>query len=158
MRLAVVLALLAAAAVAASPAAASEQHPSLAEMEGLIMCPTCKGQTLEESTAPAAERVRTFIRARIRAGDTRSEIEDKLVDQYGAGILASPPAHGFGLLAWVLPLAGLGLGAVVLGVLAWRWSKGRTPREPEPDPAANGRVRVDPELERRLDEELARFD
>jgi len=158
MKRAVVLAVLIAAAVAASPAAASEQHPSLIEMEGLIMCPTCKGQTLEESTAPAADRVRAFIRARIRAGDTRSEIEDKLVAQYGSGILASPPAHGFGLLAWVLPLAGLGLGAVVLGMLAWRWSKGRRPQEPEPDPATNGRVRLDPELEQRLDEELARFD
>jgi cytochrome c-type biogenesis protein CcmH len=158
MRRLVLIAALVLAAVAASPAAASEQHPTLAEMEGLIMCPTCKGQTLEESTAPAADRVRVFIRARIRAGDTRSEIEDKLVAQYGQGILAEPPAHGFGLLAWVLPLAGLALGAVVLGVLAWRWSKGRRLREPESDPAANGRVRLDPELERKLDEELARFD
>jgi len=153
-----VAAVLVAAAVAAAPAAASERHPSLAEMEGLVMCPTCKGQTLEESTAPAADRVRAFIRARIRAGDTRSEIEDKLVEQYGAGILAEPSKHGFGLLAWVLPLAGLGLGAVAVGVLAWRWSRGRRVGEPEPDPATNGRVRIDPELERRLDEELARFD
>jgi cytochrome c-type biogenesis protein CcmH len=158
MRRALVAAVLVAAAVAAAPAAASEQHPSLAELEGLIMCPTCKGQTLEESTAPAADRVRAFIRARIRAGDTRSEIEDKLVQQYGGGILAEPPKSGFGLLAWVLPLAGLGLGAIVVGALAWRWSRGRRPSEPEPDPATNGRVRLDPELERRLDEELARFD
>jgi cytochrome c-type biogenesis protein CcmH len=158
MRRVVVVAALVVAAVAAMPAAASEKHPTLTEMEGLIMCPTCKGQTLEESTAPAADRVRAFIKARIRAGDTRSEIENKLVAQYGQGILAEPPRHGFGLLAWVLPLAGIGLGAVVLGVLAWRWSKGCGPREPEPDPAANGRVRLDPELERKLDEELARFD
>jgi cytochrome c-type biogenesis protein CcmH len=142
--------------VATGPAAASEKHPTLTEMEGLIMCPTCKGQTLEESTAPAADRVRRFIVVRIRAGDTRSEIEDRLVAQYGVGILAAPSKHGFGLLAWVLPLAGLGLGALVVGILAWRWSRAR--EGSETDPAANGRVRVDPELERRIDEELARFD
>jgi cytochrome c-type biogenesis protein CcmH len=145
------------AAVVAAPASASERHPTLEEMQGLIMCPTCKGQTLEESTAPAADRVRRFIAARIAAGDTRSEIQDKLVAEYGESILASPPRHGFGLLAWVLPLAGLALGAVVLGLLAWRWSRGRGAQR-EPAPSSNGAVRLDPEVERRIDEALSRFD
>ena len=43
---------------------------------------------------------------------------------------------------------------------AWRWSRSR---EPEPTlgaapPSANGREPVDRDLERRLDEELARFE
>jgi cytochrome c-type biogenesis protein CcmH len=144
------------AGILAAPALASEQHPSLAELEGRIMCPTCKGQTLDESTAPAADAVRRLIVRRIAAGDTRSEIEDRLVAEYGESILAAPPARGFGLLAWVLPIAGLALGALVLGVLARRWSRGRD--APGPDPAANGAGRLDPEVERRIDEELARFD
>jgi cytochrome c-type biogenesis protein CcmH len=144
------------AAVAAAPAVASEQHPTLTEMEGRVMCPTCKGQTLEESTAPAADRVRRFIALRIAAGDSRSEIEDALVAEYGEAILASPPARGFGLLAWVLPLAGLALGAAVVGLLAWRWSRGRD--GPEPVTTSNGAVGLDPDVERRIDEELARFD
>ena len=57
-------------------------------------------------------------------GLTCSQIQGRLVDEFGDGILASPPASGFGLLAWVLPLAGLALGTVVVGLLAWL--------EPEP--------------------------
>jgi cytochrome c-type biogenesis protein CcmH len=151
-----VLVALAVAAVAAAPALASEQHPTLTELQGRVMCPTCKGQTLEESTAPAADRVRAFIRERIAAGDTRSQIEDELVAEYGEAILASPPRHGFGLLAWVLPLVGLALGAVVVGLLAWRWSRARDPDPPSLGPSGSGKL--DPELERRVDEELARFD
>ena len=46
---------------------------------------------------------------------------------------------------------------IVLALAVRRWAGGRG-EEPAPtDPSANGRP-LDPELERRLDEELARFD
>jgi cytochrome c-type biogenesis protein CcmH len=138
--------------VLAAPAAASERHPTLGELEGEVMCPTCK-TTLDQSTSPIADRIRAFISTRVEAGDTKSEIKRKLVAQFGPAILSSPSKHGFNLLAWVLPLVGLGLGAFVLGALAWRWSRGRGPT-----PAAAGGPAIDPELERRLDEELARYD
>ncbi|HYX87921.1 MAG TPA: cytochrome c-type biogenesis protein CcmH, partial [Gaiellaceae bacterium] len=87
---------------------------------------------------------------------TRSRIIDEEVAIWGTRILAAPRRHGFDLLAWVLPLAGLLGGAAVIGMLAWRWS--RTPEEPaQPPYALNGRP-LEPDLERRLDEELARFD
>jgi cytochrome c-type biogenesis protein CcmH len=156
MRYAVLIGVLV-ATVIAGPATASEQHPTLEEMQGRIMCPTCKGQTLDESTAPAADRVRAFIAARIAAGDSRSEIEDKLVAEYGEAILASPPRHGFGLLAWVLTIAGLAVGAIVVGLLARRWSRSRD-APGEPLPGSHGAVQLDPEAERRVDEALARFD
>ena len=154
------LAALALVLAAASPAAASEARPTLADLEDEVMCPTCEGQTLDQSNAPAALRVKALIRERIRAGDTKSEIRARLVDEFGERILAAPPRRGFNLLAWVLPLVGLGAGAVVLGLAAWRWSRGReSDATPRPSgPSANGRAPVDRELERRLDEELARYD
>ena len=138
--------------VLAAPAAASERHPTLGELEGEVMCPTCK-TTLDQSTAPIADRIRRFISTRIAAGDTKSEIKRKLVLQFGPAVLAEPSKHGFNLLAWVLPFAGLGLGAVVLGALAWRWSRGRGGVA-----VAGAGPPLDPGLERRVDEELARFD
>ena len=66
------------------------------------MCPTCH-TTLDQSSSAVADRMRTFIRARIAAGDTKSEIKSKLVDDFGEQVLASPPKRGFNLLAWVLP-------------------------------------------------------
>jgi cytochrome c-type biogenesis protein CcmH len=144
--------------LALAPAArASEQHPTLNELENEVMCPVC-GTTLAQSDSPAAERIKRFIRAEIAAGDTKSTIEDQLVKNYGESILASPPRHGFNLLAWVLPLAGLTAAAALLGLAAWRWSRNPTESLPATPQSWNGRGRVDPELERRLDEELARFD
>jgi cytochrome c-type biogenesis protein CcmH len=136
----------------AAPALASDAHPTLADLEGEVMCPICK-TTLDQSNSAAAQRIKAFIVRRIRAGDSKSEIERRLVDDFGPAILAQPPKHGFDLLAWVLPIAGVLGGALVLGAAAWRWSRRR-----DPEPALAGVGRLDPELERRLDEELRRFD
>jgi cytochrome c-type biogenesis protein CcmH len=140
----------------AAPAAASEEHPTLAELERELVCPTCK-TTLEMSNAPVAERMRAFIRQRIAAGDTKSEIKDKLVAQFGESVLAAPPARGFNLLAWLVPIAGGLIAAVAVAVLALRWSRSRAAPAGGPS-AADSRRPLDPESERRVDEELARFD
>jgi cytochrome c-type biogenesis protein CcmH len=143
----------------AAPAVASEQHPTQAELEREIVCPVCRPETLAQSSAPIAERMRAFIRQRIAAGDTKSEIKAKLVANFGEGVLAAPPKQGFNLLAWVLPLAGGAAAMILLAVAVRRWSRVRPePAPAQADPAANGRARLEPELERRLDEELARFE
>ncbi len=147
------LAFLALALLLAAPAAASERHPTLGELEGEVMCPVCK-TTLDQSSSPAARQIERLIAGWIAQGKTKSQIEKLLVANYGPAILAEPSRHGFNLLVWVLPLAGLGLGAVALGVLAWRWSR----RAGEPAAAVAGRPPLDPELDRRVEEELARFD
>jgi len=145
MRRAALLAL-AVALVAAAPAAATEARPTLAEISHEVMCPTCH-TLLELSDAPVAQRMRVFIRGRIAAGDTKSEIERRLVAQFGPAVLASPPHHGLGLVAWVAPLAVLVLGALAAARPGVRRRLAGPPSAP-----------VDRTLERRLEEELARFD
>ena len=152
--------LVAVAALAfAAPALASEQHPTLTDLENHLMCPLCVGETLAQSDSPPAQRMKAHIQQRIRQGWTRSEILREQEHIWGTWILAAPPRRGFNLLAWVLPLAGILGATAVMGVLAWHWSRRR--EEPErhvAGPASlNGRP-LDPELDRRLDEELARFD
>jgi cytochrome c-type biogenesis protein CcmH len=152
------LAIVFACALLAAPAAfASEQHPTLNEMENEVMCPVC-GTTLAQSDSPAAKQIERDIQARIRDGWTKSQIEDSLVKSYGESILASPPKHGFNLLAWVLPIAGLLGAAAILGVAAWRWSRARGEPEAPLVQSTNGHGPIDPELERRVDEELARLE
>jgi cytochrome c-type biogenesis protein CcmH len=144
------LVLVCAAALLVAPVArASEQHPTQAELEGEVMCPVC-GTTLDQSDSPAAQQIKRVIARRIAAGDTRSEIKARLVANYGDAILAAPPHHGFGLLAWWLPIAGIVAAAALVGFGAWRWSRAR---EPAPAPAP-----LDPALERRLDDELRRYE
>jgi cytochrome c-type biogenesis protein CcmH len=145
-----VAALAVAALELAGSAAASETKPTSAELESELVCPVCE-TTLDTSDAPIARRMKAFIRARIAAGDTKSEIKAKLVDQFGSTVLAVPPRKGFDWIAWILPLVGLAAGAGIVGAVAWRWSRVRRedlePAEP-----------LDPALERRLDDELARFE
>ena len=122
---------------------------SQADLEGEIMCPVCN-TTLDQSDSPIARRMKADIASRIAAGQSKQQIKDELVAQFGTKVLAAPPAKGFNLLAWLLPFAALFGGALVLGFLAWRWSRNREPSSPAP--------RLSPALERRVDEELARFD
>ena len=140
------------ALVLAGTAAASESKPTSAELESELVCPVCE-TTLDTSNAPVARRMKAFIRERIAAGDTKSEIKAQLVDQFGTAVLAVPPRRGFDLVAWLLPLAGLGVAVVAVGALAWRWSHARGD-----DPPATGHEPLDPALERRLDDELERFE
>jgi cytochrome c-type biogenesis protein CcmH/NrfF len=146
MRIALVVAL--GALVAAGSAAGAP--PNAADLEAEIVCPVCE-TTLDQSNAPIAERMKTFIRTRIAAGDSEEEIKDALVAEFGEEVLAQPPGGGFGLLAWLLPLGALVGGAVAVAFLVRRWSRRRDAEPAETAP-------LDPKLERLVDEELARFD
>ena len=102
--------------------------------------------------------MRAIIRERIRAGDTKSEIKDRLVADYGPEVLAAPPKRGFDLLAWVLPVLGLAVAAILVGAAAWRWSRAGGEAVAAAAAAGPGSAALEPELERRLDEELRRLD
>jgi cytochrome c-type biogenesis protein CcmH len=130
--------------------AASAAPPNAADLEAELVCPVCE-TTLDQSNAPVAERMKMFIRVRIAAGDSEQEIKDALVAEFGTEVLAEPPGGGFGLLAWLLPLGALLGGAIAVGLLIRAWSRRATPPEPSNE-------RLDPELDRLVDEELARFD
>ena len=149
--LAAVVALL----LAAAPALANERHPTQGELERELVCPTCH-TTLDESDAPIAREMKAMIRQRMAQGATKSEIEQELVDEFGPSVLGVPRKRGFDLLAWALPLGGIGVAAAGLAFGAWRWSRvrdgGATALQ------ASSAAPLDPELDRRVDEELARFD
>jgi cytochrome c-type biogenesis protein CcmH len=151
----VALAVVAATLALAAPALASEERPTPAELESELVCPVCDS-TLDTSNAPVAIRMKQIIRERIAQGRTKSEIKAELVAQFGTGVLATPPKEGFDLLAWVLPLVGLAVGAAAVGGLAWRWSRRRDDDGDGGAPPAG--PELDAELERRLDRELARFE
>jgi cytochrome c-type biogenesis protein CcmH len=142
-------AVLVAALVLAAPAAACT-HPrtSLSYLEGQIMCPTCH-TTLDQSDAPAAQRIKHFIAQRIDQCATAGQIKSELVANFGAGILAAPPHKGLDLLAWWLPIVGLVGGALVLAFGVWRWSRSRVPEPTQP---------LDPDLDARVDEVLAEWE
>ena len=123
--------------------------PSPSDLEAEIVCPTCK-TTLDQSDSPIARRMKQMIRTRLAEGATEKQIKAELVAQFGPAVVAEPPKSGFDLLAWLVPIAILAAGAVGVGAIAWGWSRRRAEDAPgEP---------LDPDLERRLEAELERFD
>lgn len=151
-RSALLLVLLAGLLVALPSAAGAEPRFSMDEIESELMCPTCQSR-LDMSYSPAADRIRAFIEERRQAGWSKEEVKEALVADFGPAVLAAPPAQGIGLVAWLVPLVVLLLGGIaVVGVgVAWR-RRGRD--APPPADGAGG----DPDLEARVDAELARFD
>jgi cytochrome c-type biogenesis protein CcmH/NrfF len=148
-------ALVVAALALAAPAFASEQHPTQGEIEAELVCPQCH-TPLDESDSPIAQQMKAYVRTHIAMGWTKSRIENTLAAQPGLGpaIFGVPRKHGFDLLAWLLPLGGIAIGAAVLAGGAWVWSRNRAGA----DVALAGRPALDPALERRVDDELARYE
>jgi cytochrome c-type biogenesis protein CcmH len=151
VRRALVVAAVAVVCAIAAPQATLAGGPTAADLEAELVCPTCK-TTLDQSDAPVARRMKAIIRERLAAGVSAEEIKAELVEQFGPAVLAEPPKRGFDLLAWLLPLVGIGLGVVFVAAIAWAWSRQRRAGP------SDGDALLDPELDRRVDDELARYD
>jgi cytochrome c-type biogenesis protein CcmH len=138
-----------AALVLAAPAAACAPRASQAYLETRLVCITCH-TTLDESDSTFAVEMKQEIARQIKACRTNQQIIDSMVGEFGPAVLSTPQTHGFDLVAWVLPLGGILLGAAALGVGARRWQAVRA--------AGAGDAPLTPEDERRVDDELNRFD
>jgi cytochrome c-type biogenesis protein CcmH len=90
-----------------------------------LMCPVCEGQTVADSNAGLAQDMRAVIRSKLQAGESEQQILDHFVRSYGESILAEPPKHGLGLVAWLGPVLAMGLGAAILGLVATQWARRR---------------------------------
>ena len=67
------------------------------------MCPVCQGQTVAESNSKLALSMREVIKIKVSNGESKKEILDYFIGQYGETILAKPPIKGFSLLLWLTP-------------------------------------------------------
>jgi cytochrome c-type biogenesis protein CcmH len=152
----VLAALLAVSALlVAAPALGAPDPPSVLALESELVCVTCH-EPLNMSTSPLAEQMKRFIRQKVEAGWSAARIENYFVATLGPQVLAVPSTHGFDLLAWLLPLAGVAVGLVAVGGGAWVWSRNRDGESTFALDA--GGSALAPALDLRVDEELARFD
>lgn len=114
------------------------------------MSPFCPGLLLSNCPSPQAGVLRDTIRARLAAGVPSDAIRDALLATYGDQVRASPPARGFGLVAWVMP----GLALAVAGLAVGLWLR-RTTRRAAPPAAAPPALA--PDAEARLEHELSQL-
>ena len=117
----------------AGPASAQEPRATLPDIEDEVMCPIC-GTLLAQSESPQADRERALIRELIARGRDKEQIKDALVTEYGPRVLATPSAHGFDLLAWLVPGLGILLAAAAVGYGLRRALRRGSARSAEPEP------------------------
>jgi cytochrome c-type biogenesis protein CcmH/NrfF len=115
-------------ALIAAPASAAQPRPrtSLNDIENEVMCLVC-GTPLNVADSPQADQERAFIRRLIAKGDTKQQVKDALVAQFGRRILDVPSGHGFDLAAYLVPALAILLAGGVISVAVVRWRRDRTP-------------------------------
>ena len=139
---------------------AQEPLPSDDEVNAIasqLYCPVCENVPLDVCPTQACAQWRETIRERLIAGENEQEIKDFFVEQYGARVLATPPATGLNWLVYVLPPAVFIVGAFVLVRTFRTWRKTTPIVVPEevtgPDAASQDPYvqRIEAELRRRME-------
>jgi cytochrome c-type biogenesis protein CcmH len=113
------------AALVAGSGVFSSTPPTAAQraaaIESGLRCPSCEDLSVADSSAPTAVTVRNTVRQMVGEGRTDQQVDAYLVARYGASIVLDPPASGWTLLVWLLPLlGGVATVAVVVTLLVRR--------------------------------------
>jgi cytochrome c-type biogenesis protein CcmH len=139
------------ATVAAGLAGAHPIRASLLDVEQDLMCIECH-EPLNMVNSPEAVAEKQYVATLIAHGDTKQQVLNAMVAQYGVAVLGKPPASGFDLLIYILPPAILAAGIAFLLLALPRWRARGAVAHPVADVAP-----LDPEDAKRLDEDLARL-
>lgn len=120
---------LALAVIAVTSAAAQEPMSAeealearTAQLASQLRCVVCQGQSLQDSPSELAQQMRAVVKEQLAAGKSDDEIKRYFVEKYGEWILLEPQAHGFNIVAWVLPPVVLVAGGVFLFFRMRRWA------------------------------------
>jgi cytochrome c-type biogenesis protein CcmH/NrfF len=137
----------------AAPAAVAAACPrtTAGEVEHEVMCLECGVPLDVAENSLQAKQERSFIARQIAACRTKDQIKDALAAQYGDRVLAAPKAKGFGLTAYLVPIAAVLLGVAAIAFAVRRWRR-RGPTTPATAAAA------DPREAARLEADLTRYD
>jgi cytochrome c-type biogenesis protein CcmH len=140
-------------ATATATAIAATPRTSVTDVEDEVMCVAC-GVPLDIAESPQATQERGYIRQLVAEGKTKQQVKAALVAEYGDRVLALPKDDGFGLAAYLVPIALVlaALGAGVFFVPKWRRKRGGAD-----DPEDQGPTLTDADA-RRLEEDLARYE
>ena len=116
---AVVVAALAVGTLGGDDGPRSDESRARSLAEG-FRCPTCRGQSVADSDAPAATAIRQEIARQIDDGRTDDEIREYVLDRYPRSQQV-PPRSGLAGLVWALPVVALVVGVAALAVAFRRW-------------------------------------
>jgi len=138
---------------ASAPALAGTQRVTLPQIESQVMCVTCQIPLSEAQGSTQADQERHFIQQLIDEGKTEAQIKRALVATYTAAVLALPPASGFDLAVYLVPIGAVLALIAIVATLLPRWRRRRPPgAPPDTGPALSAADSA------RLDADLRRFE
>ena len=90
---------------------ANNQEELIMDIEKSLIAVCCWSGTVYDHGNSDME---TVIASMVQSGNTKSDIMNHFVNQYGERVLAIPVMSGFNMLAWIAPIL-IGL----IGILIW---------------------------------------
>jgi cytochrome c-type biogenesis protein CcmH/NrfF len=133
----------------ASPLAAAEPQDVANDIADEVMSPFCPGVTLLECPSSQSYELRGQILGWVEKGWGKERIMDRLEQQFGSGIRATPRGGGSGLIAWVVPGLAVAAAVGVMALLLRRWGRAGTRGDEAIDTpiSEEDRLRLSDELE-----------
>lgn len=116
-----------------------------------LYCPVCENVPLDVCPTQACEQWRATIKEKLIEGWSEEQIKGYFVEQYGARVLATPPAEGFNILVYILPPLAFAAGAFILYRAFKTWRR-------EAEMAAPASLPEDDPYIKQFEEELRRRD
>jgi cytochrome c-type biogenesis protein CcmH len=113
------------------PAAQLEERTN--EVGALLRCPVCQGVSVADSKAEMAVNMKGQVRELLQRGYTEEQILKYFELSYGQFVLLEPKFEGVNTLVWLLPIAALLIGGVIVFIVLRKLQK--PPAAPRPLPA-----------------------
>jgi cytochrome c-type biogenesis protein CcmH len=84
------------------------------ELGERMRCPVCQGLSITASPSASALAMVAQVRDLLARGYSEQQVLDYFVRSYGEFVLLEPKAEGFNLVVWLLPVAGVLIGAALI--------------------------------------------
>jgi cytochrome c-type biogenesis protein CcmH len=125
-----------------------------------LKCLVCQGESVADSPATLSLQMRGVIRQQLQSGKSEQEVIQYFVSRYGDRILLSPPMQGLTLLAWLVPVALMIGGALLVFFVLRSWQSHADKESGEANRAES--VNIDEQelafYQRQIERELAAED
>jgi cytochrome c-type biogenesis protein CcmH/NrfF len=103
---------------------ADKQEARYQNLGGKIMCTCSCSQMLLKCNhvgCPNSDQMIRDLRTNVNKTSNDEDVLNWFRTKWGVTAVVEPSTHGFELLAWVLPAAGLGLGLLLVVLLIRNW-------------------------------------
>ncbi len=125
-----------------------------------LKCLVCQGESVADSPAMLSLQMRGIIRQQLQSGKSEQDVIQYFVSRYGDRILLAPPMQGLTLLAWIVPIALMIGGALLVFFVlrSWQSHAGKEPDDADRTESVNLDEKELVFYQRQIEQELATED